>query len=115
MDTLTGALNLARLVALAAAPAGPFLREGLRKGGPGVDLDAFLAGVSRQIDFELKLLDEASAGDKTSADLSQAIEEALGRAEGGVNMKEMKRDRITMVAHLVARVRELLAAPDVAV
>merc|ERR1711935_1057208 len=48
MDTLRAALNLARLVALAGPPVGPCLREGLRKGGPGIDLDGLLAGVSRQ-------------------------------------------------------------------
>uniref|UniRef100_A0A7S4W6C5 Uncharacterized protein n=1 Tax=Alexandrium monilatum TaxID=311494 RepID=A0A7S4W6C5_9DINO len=110
MDTLTAALNVARLVALAQPPVGPFVREALRKGGPGVDLDGMLAGVSKQIDFELGVLDQAPGKDGSlSGELEQAMEQALGRPEGGVNLQEMKRDRITMVAHLVARVRELLA------
>uniref|UniRef100_A0A7S4VG20 Uncharacterized protein n=1 Tax=Alexandrium monilatum TaxID=311494 RepID=A0A7S4VG20_9DINO len=109
-DALAAAPSVARLVALAQPPVGPFVREALRKGGPGVDLDGMLAGVSKQIDFELGMLDKAPGKDGSlSGELEQAMEQALGRPEGGVNLQEMKRDRITMVAHLVARVRELLA------
>jgi len=113
MDTLTATLNLARLVTLAQPPVGPFIREALRKGGPGVDLDGMLAGVSKQIDFELGMLDKEQAvgnDGSLSAELAQAVEETLGKSEGGINFKEMKRDRVTMVAHLVARVRELLTS-----
>jgi len=128
MDTLTAALNVARLVALAGPPVGPFLREGcrqetdhqqptmiqeiqgLRKSSHGIDLDSLLAGISKQIDIELQLIDQ-NPGDLAgpAAVLGRAMEEALDKAQGGVDLKEMKRDRISMVAHLVARVRELLA------
>merc|ERR1712228_891529 len=90
MDTLTASLNLARLVALAGAPAGPFLRDGLRKGGPGIDLDGLLSGVSRQIDFELKVLEQPT--NDARADFTNIMEEALGAADGGVNINAMKRD-----------------------
>lgn len=111
MDTLTAALNLARLVALAGPPAGPFLRAALRKGGSGVDLDEMLAGVSRQIDIELGLVGSGGGGSGLSSELARELEAAMGAPEGaGLNMEQMKRDRIAMVAHLVARVREILAA-----
>jgi len=110
MDTLTAALNVTRLVVLAGPPAGPFLRQGLRKGGPGIDLESLLVGISKQIDMELQLIDQdQSEMTGPAAVLGRAMEEALDKAQGGVDSKEMKRDRITMVAHLVARVRELLA------
>lgn len=112
MDTLTAALNIARLVALTSSPAGAFLRAGLRRGGPGVDLDGLLAGVSQQIDFELKVLDEPPTGGLGAELAAKAIGEALGKGEGAVDFEAMKRDRITMVAHLVARVREVLAAAE---
>lgn len=88
MDTLTGTLNIARLVVMTQAPFGNFMRAALGKGCT-LDLDSLLAGVSMQIDFEMGL---------------------LGAREDGQDMREVKRQRIDMVAHLVARVRELLAA-----
>eukprot|EP00445_Apocalathium_hangoei_P021287 CAMPEP_0203912330 /NCGR_PEP_ID=MMETSP0359-20131031/53413_1 /ASSEMBLY_ACC=CAM_ASM_000338 /TAXON_ID=268821 /ORGANISM="Scrippsiella Hangoei, Strain SHTV-5" /LENGTH=769 /DNA_ID=CAMNT_0050838243 /DNA_START=56 /DNA_END=2362 /DNA_ORIENTATION=- len=122
MDTLTASLNIARLVALARAPAGAFLRASLRTGigavanAGAIDLDALLRGVSQQIDFELRLLDASpGVGGEGLADLAaRAMGEALGRSgeEAAVDLQAMKRDRITMVAHLVARVREVFAAAE---
>lgn len=111
MDTLAGALNIARLVALAAPPAGPYLRAALVRGGVGLDLESLLAGISKQIDAELGLLErgQATSCSGLSKELAEAMQQALGKAEGSVNFEEMKRDRIMMVAHLVARVRELLS------
>lgn len=112
MDTLTAALNICRLVALARAPAGATLRAALRRGGgAGLDLAAMLGGVSQQIDFELKLLDSPSGA--SPADVAQrAIAEALGQADGSVDVLAMKRDRIMMVAHLVSRAREVFASEE---
>jgi len=106
MDTLTAALNIARLVALAKTPAAAFLREALRRDAAGcIDLEAKLLNISKQIDAELSILghNESTGGDA----LAEAMSEALGQDK--VNLTEMKRDRITMVAHLVSRVREVLS------
>lgn len=109
MDTLTAALNVARLVALAGGPVGAFLRSGLV--AAGVDLNVMLAGVSQQIDFELTLLDTPGCDGGLAGELiAKAMGEALGT--GGVDLKAMKRDRISMVAHLVARVREVVAVAE---
>jgi len=113
MDTLTASLNIVRLVALARPPAGPQLRARLRGEGTGLDLDGMLAGISTQIDFELKVLDQAEqdgASSGPSQDFALALQEAFGKADEGMNLNSMKKDRISMVAHLVARVRELLSA-----
>lgn len=110
MDTLAAILNVTRLVALAGPPAGPFLREGLRKGSRGIDLESLLEGISKQIDIELQLVDQDLGEMMGPASvIGRAMEEALDKTEGSVDLKRMKRDRISMVAHLVARVRELLA------
>jgi len=112
MDTITATLNVARLVVLAHPPTGTFLRAGLRKGGPGVALDEMLAGVSKQIDMELKFLEGNDEAGNASNELAKEIQKALGKTDGDVDMRAMKRDRIAMVAHLVARVRELLATAE---
>jgi len=115
MDTLTAALNIARLVALNRGPAGVFLRASLRKGGQGLDLDALLGNVSQQIDFELKVLETPGQDLGYNAELAaQTLGEALGAGGGGgpVDLQAMKKDRITMVAHLVARVREIFVEAE---
>merc|ERR1719296_379029 len=114
MDTLTAALNVARLVALSRSPAAAYLRQALRRGAAGgLDLEAMLANVSQQIDFELKVLETpAHQRDAAAEFVGQAVGEALGLNDAPVDLEAMKRDRITMVAHLVARVREVLAEAE---
>ncbi|CAK9040338.1 Hypothetical protein SCF082_LOCUS23488 [Durusdinium trenchii] len=98
MDTLTAALNICRLVALSKLPQAEILRQALRPGsGKHLDLEARLATISKQIDAELKMLEHGAS----------PLAAALGDAS--VNLDQLKRDRITMVAHLVSRVREILA------
>eukprot|EP00933_Yihiella_yeosuensis_P081126 TRINITY_DN94675_c0_g1_i1.p1 TRINITY_DN94675_c0_g1~~TRINITY_DN94675_c0_g1_i1.p1 ORF type:complete len:505 (-),score=123.69 TRINITY_DN94675_c0_g1_i1:67-1557(-) len=114
MDTLTAALNIARLVALASSPAAAFLRNGLRKGSAGsIDLEAMLNNISKQIDAELGLLghEKSTATNGLSAELAEAMGAVMGK-DG--NISDMKRERINMVAHLVSRVREVMSeAPEV--
>eukprot|EP00929_Paragymnodinium_shiwhaense_P060413 TRINITY_DN30177_c0_g1_i2.p2 TRINITY_DN30177_c0_g1~~TRINITY_DN30177_c0_g1_i2.p2 ORF type:complete len:190 (+),score=64.60 TRINITY_DN30177_c0_g1_i2:515-1084(+) len=110
MDTLTGTLNILRLVVLAKTPAGEYLREALRKDGPGVDVEALLKNISAQIDAELQFAEmpeNKGGGGGLAAELARQLGKVAG--EGGPDLKSLKQDRIIMVAHLVARVRELLA------
>lgn len=122
MDTLVAGLNLARLVALAKGPLGDALRPALTGSGSGpdaVNLDALLAGISGQIDFELGMLrnkdrelsEAEAAGQRLAAEIDEHLSKALSESgiAGRGDTATMKRDRIEMVAHLVARVRELLA------
>eukprot|EP00439_Symbiodinium_sp_Y106_P044270 s1661_g5.t1 len=89
MDTLTAALNILRLVALSKLPAGAFMKLGQH----------FLPTCTKQIDAELSMLSHGATGS-----LSQEL--AMGTEQ--VDLNQMKRDRINMVAHLVSRVREIL-------
>mmetsp|Transcript_5514 Transcript_5514/g.12690 ORF Transcript_5514/g.12690 Transcript_5514/m.12690 type:complete len:108 (-) Transcript_5514:10-333(-) len=100
MDTLTSALNICRLIALSKSQQADFMRQALHGTATGkhLDLEAMLGKISKQIDAELKMLDH---GEGTT--LAAALSEA------SVNLEQMKRDRITMVAHLVSRVREILS------
>eukprot|EP00928_Gymnodinium_smaydae_P025925 TRINITY_DN20510_c0_g1_i1.p1 TRINITY_DN20510_c0_g1~~TRINITY_DN20510_c0_g1_i1.p1 ORF type:complete len:607 (-),score=117.89 TRINITY_DN20510_c0_g1_i1:46-1632(-) len=113
MDTLTAALNIVRLVALAKSPAAAFLRESLRRNAKdSIDLDAMLKRISGQIDIEVGMLSRDTSSDP-QANLAAELARQLGEA-ADVNVEAMKRDRITMVAHLVARVRELLSEANAA-
>jgi len=112
MDALTATLNIARLVALAGQPVGEILRSSLRKGGPGIDLDGMLKGISEQIDYELGLLKQREGKEDLGGDLAMELLSQLGEQGGqakAADMLQMKQHRIEMVAHLVARVRELLS------
>ncbi|CAE6926730.1 unnamed protein product, partial [Symbiodinium sp. CCMP2456] len=100
MDTLTAALNILRLVALSKLPAGAFMRESLEK--VPLQLTAKLNNISKQIDAELSMLSHGATGG-----LSQELALAMGTEQ--VDLNQMKRDRINMVAHLVSRVREILS------
>ncbi|CAE6938393.1 unnamed protein product, partial [Symbiodinium sp. KB8] len=100
MDTLTAALNILRLVALSKMPAGAFMRESLEK--VPLQLTAKLNNISKQIDAELSMLSHGATGG-----LSQELALAMGTEQ--VDLNQMKRDRINMVAHLVSRVREILS------
>eukprot|EP00434_Breviolum_minutum_P021572 symbB.v1.2.019040.t1/scaffold1537.1/size118942/5 len=97
MDTLAAALNICRLVALTKTQQAEFIRQALQP-GKHLDLEAMLAKISKQIDAEMKLLEH---GDGSA--LATALSEA------SVNLEQMKRHRISMVAHLVSRVREILS------
>eukprot|EP00405_Crypthecodinium_cohnii_P059499 CAMPEP_0206634070 /NCGR_PEP_ID=MMETSP0325_2-20121206/69838_1 /ASSEMBLY_ACC=CAM_ASM_000347 /TAXON_ID=2866 /ORGANISM="Crypthecodinium cohnii, Strain Seligo" /LENGTH=740 /DNA_ID=CAMNT_0054159827 /DNA_START=230 /DNA_END=2448 /DNA_ORIENTATION=- len=109
MDTLTAALNILRLVSLAKCPAALPLRTALRGGSAGrLDLEKLLNGVSQQIDFELRLLDSPES-DRTGESLAELALEAMANQQGGAgprgqhgDIQAIKRERITMVAHLVA-------------
>lgn len=101
MDTLTSALNICRLIALSKSQQADFMRQALcgTAKGKHLDLEAMLGKISQQIDAELKILDHGEGFPALAAALSEA----------SVNLEQMKRDRITMVAHLVGRVREILS------
>eukprot|EP00435_Cladocopium_sp_Y103_P060833 s406_g22.t1 len=94
MDTLTSALNICRLIALSKSQQADFMRQALSGTATGkhLDLEAMLGKISKQIDAEIKMLDH---GEGTA--LAAALSEA------SVNLDQMKRDRITMVAHLAFR------------
>lgn len=112
MDALTATLNLTRLVALARTPVGETLRASLRKGGSGVDLDGMLKGISEQIDYELGCLKQKEGQENPKGALADELLAQLA-SQGGqaqaADMRQMEQHRIEMVAHLVARVRELLS------
>ncbi|CAE7760975.1 unnamed protein product, partial [Symbiodinium pilosum] len=87
MDTLTAALNIARLVALSKLPLCASMRESLNK--PPLQLVAKLNNISKQIDAELGMLTHSSQNG-----LSQELAHAMGTDQ--VDLNQMKQDRINM-------------------
>ncbi|CAJ1364461.1 unnamed protein product [Effrenium voratum] len=96
MDTLTAALNMVRLVVLSKMPQAAPLKEALADFG----LEAKLGNISKQIDAELGILAHESG---TTSALLQSLGSDMD------SLAHTKRERIAMVAHLVSRLREILA------